>query len=254
MRNLWLGLGSISCTYFLLVNLIGGRIYFSEIFLICGLIALGIGFKYEKIMSMDIVKNNMRFIKGFIFVCLGIFIIFEAIIIFYPKKNTEKSDLVVVLGAGIKGTTLSATLKSRLDATLEYIKDAKYDGYVLVSGGQGPDEDISEALAMKRYLVENGVNENQIVMEDRSTSTDENLKFSKDIIENTLNLKVDEINTKIITTDFHAFRSNTLAKHHGYENITLYTSGTRLDLIPNMYVREFFAFVKTVLSDILNVI
>lgn len=250
MRYLWGIIGIIAIGYFILANLLGGRIYFSEIFLIGGVICLFIYFKYKWIINLELIKKNLKVIKILIIFIIGCFVLLEGAIIAFPKKNLEKADLVIVLGAGLRGTTPSLTLKHRLDTTVDYVKKTNYDGKIIVSGGQGPGEDITEAEAMKTYLINEGLDENRIIKEDRSTSTSENLIYSKEVIRNELNHGVsDGFNTTIITTDFHAMRSNMLAKRNGYENIKLYTSNTEWYLIPNMYVREFFAFAKSIVFD-----
>ena len=104
---------------------------------------------------------------------------------------------------------------------------------------------------MKNYLIDKGISSDRIIKEDKSTSTSENLRFSKEVIKNNLNYDVGKnIKTAIITTDFHAMRSNMLAKRNGYENVELYTTSTEWYLIPNMYFREFFAFIKSLILDI----
>lgn len=80
--------------------------------------------------------------------------------------------------APLRGERVSLTLKLRLDAALEYLEHSPNTA-VIVSGGKGDGENISEAEAMKRYLVSHGVDEGRIITEDKSTSTWENFKFSK---------------------------------------------------------------------------
>ncbi|WP_297635227.1 YdcF family protein [uncultured Clostridium sp.] len=250
MRYLWGIIGALSVGYFGLANFLGGRIYFSEIFLIGGIICLFIFLKYKWIMSLGLIKKNLGVIKVILLFIVGSFILLEGAIIMFPKKSLEKADLVIVLGAGLRGTTPSLTLKHRLDTTIKYIENTNYAGKIIVSGGQGPGEDITEAEAMKAYLMNEGIDESRIIKEDKSTSTSENLIYSEEVIRNKLNHEVsNELNVTIITTDFHAMRSNMLAKRNGYSNIELYTSNTEWYLIPNMYVREFFAFAKSFVFD-----
>ena len=90
----------------------------------------------------------------------------------------------------------------RLDKTIEYVNNQEKESKIIVSGGQGRGEDISEAQAMKKYLVNNGIKEELIIMENKSTSTNENLIFSKAIIESYTKSDIGDINIKIITSDF----------------------------------------------------
>lgn len=94
-----------------------------------------------------------------------------------------------------------------------------------------------------------GVNKERIIIEDESRDTNQNLKFSKKKIEKHSNKSLNEVNVKIITTDFHAFRSSILAKRNGYVNFDNYSSATVWYLIPVTYTREAFAVVKSVLFD-----
>ncbi|WP_243249593.1 YdcF family protein [Clostridium sp. D46t1_190503_E9] len=196
------------------------------------------------------IKGMFNIIRYFIAIILLIFIIIESAIVIFPKNNKIYSDYVIVLGAGIKGEKPSLTLMQRLDKTIEYVNNQDKEVQIIVSGGQGRGEDISEAQAMKKYLVDNGIKEESIIMEDKSTSTNENLIFSKEVLEDCTKKNIVDINVKIITSDFHAFRSNMIAKKLGYSNISFYTNSTLPVLIPVMYSREFLAIIKSYLIDI----
>ncbi|MCU9810564.1 YdcF family protein [Paraclostridium sp. AKS81] len=93
---------------------------------------------------------------------------------------------MIVLGASVKNTTPSLTLRGRLDKAIQYLDESKDDCYIVVSGGKGSDEKLSEAKAMENYLVEHGVNKDKIILEDKSTNTYENFKYSKEKIEKTV--------------------------------------------------------------------
>ena len=96
------------------------------------------------------------------------------------SNEPEKTDLIVVLGCQVRGETPSRMLRHRLDTAYEAMQKHP-DALCVVSGGKGSDELISEAEAMRRYLVEKGADESRIVMEDKSTNTFENIKFSFEI-------------------------------------------------------------------------
>jgi hypothetical protein len=98
-------------------------------------------------------------------------------------SSDEKADFILVLGCGIfPDGSLTQTLQNRLDAALEYYNQHP-DAVFVVSGGQGPKEPVPEATAMKNYLMSKGIPEEKILTESKSTSTNENMKFSKQIIE-----------------------------------------------------------------------
>jgi len=169
------------------------------------------------------------------------FVIIEALVFTQLNANDrEEADYVIILGSGIKGTELSLTLKQRLDASLDYIRSHPQTP-VIVSGGQGPGESIPEALAMKNYLVDQGISPTQVIMEDRSTSTQENMAFSKKIIDAS-GLKHPEI--MIVTSDYHMFRSKYLAAKNGYAAEYGISAPSPGYLKPINMIREYFASVK----------
>ena len=86
------------------------------------------------------------------------------------RKADYGKDVLIVLGCAVRGERVSLTLKLRLDAALEYLEHSPNTA-VIVSGGKGDGENISEAEAMKRYLAAHGVDESRIITEDKSTST-----------------------------------------------------------------------------------
>ncbi|WP_221786858.1 YdcF family protein [Paenibacillus cucumis (ex Kampfer et al. 2016)] len=172
------------------------------------------------------------------------FIIIEALVFTQlGSKEEERADYVIILGSGIKGTELSLTLKQRLDASLDYIRTHPQTP-VIVSGGQGPGESISEALAMKNYLVDQGIAPAQIIMEDRSTSTQENLAFSKKII---LASGLEHPKIMIVTSDYHMFRSKYIAAKNGYAAEYGISAPSPGYLKPINMIREYFGTVKAFL-------
>ena len=94
---------------------------------------------------------------------------------------TYDADYIIVLGSKVNGTKPSYSLQYRIDKAAEYLKSHEKT-IAIVSGGQGKGEDISEALAMKQGLIKQNIAEDRIIMEDKSTSTDENITFSKPLI------------------------------------------------------------------------
>lgn len=115
----------------------------------------------------------------------------------------QNFDVIVILGAGIFTNQVTPMLAKRLDKALE-LYQLYPNAQIIVSGGQGPDEPISEALAMYRYLVHNNVNPSAITMEDQSTSTFENIKYTKALIEHYYE---NEPNILCVTSQFHIMRA-----------------------------------------------
>ncbi len=151
-------------------------------------------------------------------------------------SRPEKPNVVVVLGCGVKGTRPTQMLTYRLDAAYEYLTEN--DGVMcVVSGGQGKGEDISEAEAMKRYLIEKGLPEERIITEDRSTSTEENLSYTAEILKE-MGLPLD---ITIVSDGYHQYRASLIARDCGYENVYSISGFTRLYLLPTYWLREWLA-------------
>lgn len=184
-------------------------------------------------------------------VAIIVFVAVEGMIIAFPKKSTKNCDYIIVLGARVMGNEPGLTLKGRLDRALEYVKKNDDDCKIVVSGGKGDGENISEAEAMKRYLVERGIKTDMIIKEDKSVNTMQNFEFSRDKIEKDSKENVADVDVKVVTTDFHAFRSEKYAKRAGYERLSFYTERTKWYLVPVFYAREFFAVIKMVLISII---
>lgn len=147
-----------------------------------------------------------------------------------PAENTT----LVVLGCKVKNGRPSLMLKRRLDCAYEYLAEHNSVN-VIVSGGQGSDEVMSEAQCMADYLTDRGISPERIFMEDKSTSTEENLKFSQEIISREgLHEKI-----TLVTDAFHQCRAEMLAKNIGIDpyNISGYTSWY---IVPVYWVREWF--------------
>lgn len=128
-----------------------------------------------------------------------------------PQDN---ADTLIVLGAKVWGTVESPrpspVLKERLNTASAYLK-ANTQSQVIVTGGQGSDEPASEAQVMKDYLIQEGIEESRILIEDQSTSTKENL----------INAQMfgDLGTTVLVTSDYHSYRALLTAKRLGLQNV-----------------------------------
>ena len=122
----------------------------------------------------------------------------------FADESDAPVSAVIVLGAGVNGETPSLTLRTRIDAAAAYLEEHP-DVPVVLSGGQGPGEAITEAECMRRALVRRGVDESRLYPEERATSTQENLRYSRAILEE---LGVDPAQrVAIVTSDFHLCRA-----------------------------------------------
>jgi len=151
-------------------------------------------------------------------------------------------DAVIVLGTAIKGETVTPALRERLETAVEY-HEANPDALVVVSGGQGPGESITEALAMRGFLVSRGVPEAAILTEDRSTSTHENFVLTKSLLDARLG---ERYTTVFVTNDYHVVRANTLSRIAGLDSASMHAT-TPWYTVPVDYVRESLAVVKLLL-------
>lgn len=242
-------MGVLCVTYFV-ITLIGlGGITFAEFYLVLGiiLILLGYGKKYTKrgylILAPGKVKN---IIMGIIVFGIVSFVVLETVIITsaISTKKTD-SDYLVVLGAGLRGEIPSLTLLQRLDKSLEYIKNNP-NIKIVVSGGKGVGETITEAEAMKRYLTRHGVSEERVIKEEKSTNTSENLKFTAKILKELD--KKESLKITIVTSDFHVFRAKFLAARQGFK-ADGYSVNSEPILMPTYYAREYFAVIKSFIFD-----
>lgn len=230
--------------YFVILFFAMNGIAFSGFFFVLGTICLVYHFTRDKIKKH---RWLYMIVKICAVVAIIIFIAVEGMIIAFHKKSTENCDYIIVLGARVMGNEPGLTLKGRLDRALEYVKNNDDDCKIVVSGGKGDGENISEAEAMKRYLVERGIQPDMIIKEDKSVNTMQNFEFSKDKIEEDSKKKVSDVDVKVVTTDFHAFRSEKYAKRTGYKRLSFYTERTKWYLVLVFYAREFFAVIKMVL-------
>lgn len=155
------------------------------------------------------------------------------------QATPPTADCLLVLGAGLYGDIPSAVLQNRLMAALQYLREHP-ESQAVLSGGQGPGETITEALAMQRWLLNNGIEEERLHVEDKSTSTGENIAFSLPIIR-----KLGYEQAIIVSNDFHLLRASWLAAHYGLSAQLLGAPVPQYHFEPATYrTREYFALVK----------
>lgn len=156
-----------------------------------------------------------------------------------PHPNSGRT--AIVLGCQVYDSGPSVMLKNRLDAALEFL-DSSPRSVCIVSGGKGEGEPVTEAEAMKEYLVSNGIEPSRIFTEDKSLSTEENLAFSKQVMEEN-GMPAEAV---IITDGFHMLRARMLAEKQGIDALS-FPSATPLHLLPVYWYREWAGVTYTVL-------
>ncbi len=168
---------------------------------------------------------------------LLVFILAEACIVSGMRGGTEEPlDYLIVLGAQVRGTRVSRALGQRLDRAAAYLKEHE-DTIVIVSGGQGPGEDVTEAQAMAEYLERAGIGSERIRKEGRSVNTAQNIRFSMELMEK------EEPKVGIVSNDFHVFRAVHIAKAQGMKAEGIPAPST-FGMYPHYMTREAVALVK----------
>lgn len=153
------------------------------------------------------------------------------------KKTPAQNATAVVLGCRVYGERASLSMVERLEAAYTYLIEHP-ETTCVVSGGQGSGENISEAECMKRWLINKGIAEERIYKEEQSTSTAENIAFSKEVIyENGLNEEI-----AIVTSEYHMYRAGMLAKQQDLTYGAVAGKTARW-LLPTFYVRELYAIL-----------
>lgn len=237
-------IGILLILYYLMLKMMFGFVAFSSVFCMLGIVLLVYGYVELK-FNIDIwghIPKVYRIIITTLFtIGLVIFIGIESIIIYNGHHHdTQKPDYLVVLGAGLRGRSISASLLYRLETALDF-HDMYPDLKIVVSGGQGEGEDMTEALAMRNFLVDNGVNPSLIIMEDKSTNTYENFLYTKNVLEE--ETVKEDFTITIISNNFHMYRAKFLAKEVGF-NTYGYPAPSHKASALVFYVREFFGVIK----------
>lgn len=270
-------LAVICGTYGISVRAIGsGTAFFAvwlvlAIFFVCA--AMAIHFNLWK-MFPNILKKCL----GIIFaLCLASFLIIEGLIISQMHiEGPDNLDYLIVLGAQVYKNGPSPVLKFRLDKAYEYLS-ANPDTRCIVTGGQGANEPFTEASCMADYLVKRGIDSGRIILEDKSTTTAQNLTNSMKLISadtinhtpdthasDTTNFNPTDSNITssassgttntigILTNDFHMFRALQIAKAQKIPNAYGISCSSTKVYLPNNMFREYFAEIKFLLKQLIH--
>lgn len=233
-------LGILFLAYFICIAFFvghGTNFYFIWLFLGAGAILFAILWKkgfFEEYVPLWLRKMFV------IAVCVGglLFVIVEGCIISgFSYEGKANLDYLVVLGAQMKATGPSKASQYRLDKAVAYL-DENSDTKVIVSGGQGSDEHVSEAQGMYDYLIEQGIAHNRIIMEDRSRNTFENLTFSAKFLDK------EKDSVGVVSNNFHVFRAVKIASKAGYKDVCGIAARGEPFLQYNNMMREFFGVMK----------
>ncbi len=238
-----LATGVLCLLYFFRISFLLGHLPgFYDIWLLLGSLAIVFSLLWKKGFFAAHVPLWLR--RTFmIFVCLGLalFLFVEGCIVSgFFEKGSSGADYVVVLGAQMKAGGPSKALQYRLDAAVSYL-DENPDAMVIVSGGKGRDEPVSEAQGMYAYLVEQGIEKERILLEDRSRNTWQNLTFSAQLLDR------EKDRVAVVSNNFHVFRALRIARKAGYRNVCGIAAKGEPFLQCNNMLREFFGVMKDLL-------
>lgn len=196
--------------------------------------------------------------------CVAVFVTVEILVFMgVASADVPNLDYVIVLGAKVNEDEISNSLRKRLDKAIEY-SQANPETMLILSGGQGPDEPMAEARAMYDYLLYNGVPASQMAMETISTSTVENIAYSKVMIDEIQRVKRERqaremmpiapgpyvvaedkpLQIGVLTSNFHVFRARMIAEKWGIPGIYGIASESDMLLFPHLCVRECAAILK----------
>lgn len=152
------------------------------------------------------------FLLSFSYFVMGFIIYGSAALSYKLAFDKKDKDFLIVLGAGLSGDRVTPLLAARIDVAIKYYKEQEKKCKIIMSGGQGPDEVISEAQAMKNYALEQDIPEEDIIMEDKSTNTRENLLFSSNLIKS---YGIEKPKAMFFTSNYHVFRAGLLSRELG---------------------------------------
>jgi uncharacterized SAM-binding protein YcdF (DUF218 family) len=145
-------------------------------------------------------------------VAIGIFLVCGFLMTRAASEGERvEADAVIVLGAAVHGDKVTWVLENRLNTAMEYMKEHPA-AICVVSGGQGAGETVTEASAMKKYMVERGMDESRIYAEEKAKNTKENFAYSKQIIDEVVG---NNARIAFVTTNFHVYRAGQVAREQG---------------------------------------
>lgn len=227
----------LSFLYGIMVMFGGTGTYFFAIWIIIalGFVALALMVIFDVFKKIPKPVRIVGLVSGSLCALVLIFVM-GLVLSGFTQTGKENLDVIIVLGAQVHKTRPSAVLQYRLDKAVEYLNDNP-NTICIVSGGQGPNEPFSEGYGMSEYLKNKGIDESRIIIEDKSTSTTENIIYSKQFID-------DDASVGIVTNNFHVYRAVRVAKKQGLKNVTGIAAYSVWTFTPNNVLREVFGVIK----------
>lgn len=230
-------LGVLSALYGVLILRVGSGTLFWLLWEAIGVFFLIWAFLIHK--EFFVLRSKIKIVFHLLMVIgVAVFVTFGGMIAGeFSSAGKQNLDYIIVLGAQVRENGPSVVLKYRLDAAIEYLNENP-DTICIVSGGQGSNEPFSEAKGMADYLTEHGIEEKRILLEDKSTNTVENIKYSKELMKQSYD------SVGIVTNNFHVFRAVQIAKVQGLESVCGIAADSNVLYLPNNVLRECCGILK----------
>lgn len=167
--------------------------------------------------------------------CFLVFLLGAVLYRRVPASHQPK--YVIVLGSGLIGARVPPLLAARLDRGIQVAARTEPAPAIIPSGGQGPDEEVAEGVAMAGYLMAHGVPESQVIIEDRARTTEQNLRFSREMMDHP------DAPVTVVTNNYHVFRTALLTRSLGL-NARVSGARTAAYFVPSAFLREFIAVMR----------
>lgn len=204
--------------------------------------------KLQDIITHPLLRTMLIFFTVTLFYFLFNFFIYSlSAVLYHYYKPRRMADFIIVLGAGLRKDKVTPLLASRIDCAIDVYRKQCTKGHetlLVMSGGQGHDEEVAEAIAMKDYAISQGIPEHDILCETQSRTTYENFRLSKQCIQLHLLEKGKKTSSSVLfaTNRYHVFRSALIAKSLGlpFHGIG---SKTKLYFALNAFIREYIAIL-----------
>ena len=235
-------LGVICAVYGCIVlSLIGTRALFNWFYLALGCFLTAISLIWPK--DPDKGKSFRKTVSVTAAVCAVVFLAAEAHIMSFALKGPEPdADYVILLGTQMRSSGPSVDFRARIESAYDYLVQNP-GSRLIASGGKGGREPVSEAEGARDYLVRKGISEERILLEDRSTTTAENLEFSAGLLRR-MGEDPGDLKIVIVSADYHLCRATYIAHKTGFGDVSCKGSHGLVILLPHFYTRDLVALIK----------
>lgn len=238
---IWFFLATVFVVYFMVVaGYTGLESKFHMTWLILAFVATFLGVLEDQ-NAKGMIQIPKAFLVMGIIVGVAVLLIILAVVfrILKDGRNTAEAGAayLIVLGAHINGIEVSRALQNRLETARQYYR-SNPDVKILLSGGQGPGEDRTEAEAMQEYLLRKGIPEDCLIMEDASFSTEENIANCRKLVD------LENQKLVLVTNRFHLYRSLCVCRKQGLKQVQGLPAEDHPIMIPTYYLREVLAILN----------